>query len=251
MMPTSDTIKPGRNARSVTDDFYRLITLEAVEQTIIGRVQDNVHDFRVRVQHDGEVVLAVDAETLRSPFTTCESARLNLDRLIGRPIGDAGRPRIDIGFQCTHMFDLAVLAGVHAGRGGMRTYRIDARLRPEGSEARLERDGEPMLDWRVEGHLIVTPGLFEGLTRSGQIRWPDAVLRDPDLLEAALILRRCLLVLHGRPLSTGVQRASEMTHMAGACHTFQPGQMLRAVRPGGFEDFSSEDVLKMLAAAPR
>ena len=233
---------------SVTDDLHRIIGLKAVEGAIHGRVQDNVHDFKVVLQHDGAVITEVTAETVRSPFTTCASARAGLAQLVGRAIGNAGPPRIDIGLQCTHMFDLAVLAGAHAGRGGERRYRIDAALQPGGSVARIERDGSLVLDWQVQGDRIVTPGAFEGLGRSGAITWPAEVLAAPDLLEAALILRRCLLVLHGRPRSLGIERAEEMRHMPGACHTFQPDQMRLGVRPEGFQDYSTAALKRILAA---
>jgi hypothetical protein len=57
------------------------------------------------------------------------------------------------------------------------------------------------------------------------------------MLEAALVLRRGLLVFWGRMRGgSRVDRASAHDEMLGACLTYQPGVVEDAVRPPAFMD---------------
>jgi len=79
--------------------------------------------------------------------------------------------------------------------------------------------------------------MLRGHETTGQAKWPATIADNADLREAALVLRRSLLVYRGRRLATAqVHRASDLKHLHGACLTFQPEFVACAVRPDNFAD---------------
>lgn len=219
--------------------FQRTITLSACPGHVDGRVEDNVHDFGVAIGHDNVRVQAVLGSAYRVPWTSCPFAVPALNALVGVPLAGGG-PRIDQGQQCTHLFDLARLAIAQASRGGARRYDISiaAEAAVGVSQAQLWRDGDLILDWLLQEDVVIVGDRFVGHKTSGRAIWPAEIETYPDLIEAALILRRCMLVFRERRRVTAdVQRASELGHMAGACFSFQPERAATAIRPRGFNDY--------------
>ena len=217
----------------------RTITLSARSGHVEGRVEDNVHDFSVAIAHDGIQVQDITGGAHRVPWTSCPFAVQALNALVGAPLAGGG-PRIDASQQCTHLFDLARLAIAHASRGGDRLYDIHVAAEAEvgAARARLWRDHGLFLDWRLQGDVVAEGHPFMAHRTSGRAIWPVGAQAQPDLIEAALILRRCLLVFRGRRRAhADVDRASELLHMAGACFSFQPERSANAVRPPGFTDY--------------
>jgi hypothetical protein len=138
------------------------------------------------------------------------------------------------------MFDLAKLAMKHALRGGERSYAAAiTRLSDNLYRAELQRDGAALLDWTVTGDQITAPAAFAGHATSGPAIWPAAISADPDLAEAAIVLRRALLVGRGWRRSGHMVHAEELQHMVGTCLTFQPEQLKTAERPQGFVELAS------------
>ena len=69
-------------------------------------LEDHVHHFGVRVEHDGDVVTAVVPRAVRWPWVTCPGALDQLQALVGAPIGE--RPLVEDPRQhCTHALDVA------------------------------------------------------------------------------------------------------------------------------------------------
>jgi len=228
------------NAPPPPGPYQRRTQLIAQAGSVRARLEDNVHDFEVAVIHDGRKVLSVDGLVRRYPWTTCPFAVDRLRMLVGLDL--AAPASVDQTEQCTHMLDLAKLAIAHAHRTGDRLY--DVRVVPDASadacHAVLYRDGRKLLDWRVVGRQVVAGVPFEGHLVNGRAEWPPEVLDQPELREAALILRRSLLVYRGRPKAPDrAHRASDLKHMSGACFSFQPSRSALAVRPAGFMDFAT------------
>lgn len=68
-------------------------------------LEDHVHHFGVRVEHDGRVVTAVQPRALRWPWTTCPDALDQLQSLVGAAVGT--RPMVEDPRQhCTHALDV-------------------------------------------------------------------------------------------------------------------------------------------------
>jgi hypothetical protein len=225
--------------RRYSPPFRRTITLDNRGDEVIARVADNVHDFTVAIRFDEERVTDVAAEAARFPWTTCPGGIDKLKQLVGTSLAKQSRVSVDHAWQCTHMLDLAKMAIAHAGRGGSRSYlvAVDAMTDPDGCLAKIARDGEELFEWHVLRDRVLSPSIFNGHVISGRASWSREVQEDDDILEAALILRRSLLVFRGRRRATAlVRNASELRYMTGACLSFQPDQVLHAVRPDGYVD---------------
>jgi hypothetical protein len=211
--------------------YRRRIELAAGASRVTADLEDDFHRMRVEVAHDGERVLSVDGESSRFPWTECPGALVPLRSLRGvalttRPTAASGgvNPREN----CTHLFDLATLAVVHAAAGRERRRydvcvpdRIDNRTR-----VTLARDGEPLLAWDVAGSEITGPPPFAGRSLRGSqfLRWAETEL-DADTAEAAIVLRRGVFIAAGRinDLDGAQSAAALMKWTRGTCHAFTPG----------------------------
>jgi hypothetical protein len=156
---------------------------------------------------------------------------------------NAGACHTDPRRNCTHLFDLACLAASHAAFGRGRS-RIDIAVpdQVDGcTRATLHRDGELVLDWRIERARIAGPAPFEGVRLRGDfVAWAESNL-DPERAEAALALRRgCFIALgRARNLDESPTAESYMPLAAGSCHSFTPGIAERALRvPGTSLEFT-------------
>ncbi|MEZ4218184.1 MAG: DUF2889 domain-containing protein [Myxococcota bacterium] len=260
------------NGRSLV--YRRHLRLVADGARVVGAIEDNPHHFRVHLEHDGERVTRIEGESVRFPWSTCPSAGARLRALVGMPlspqstaVGAVARATD----QCTHMFDLAGLAVAHAhrarGRGAasVRTYRCAVALDRSEDPARaghtlatLAREDEgpgaaPPLElaWTVDGDTVLRPAPFAGVHLHARfMAWVDANL-DLERAEAALVLRRACFVAPSRFFDfDGVERATELQHMVGRCHTFSEVRAHDARRmPGTFRDYT-HDPAAMLGDAP-
>lgn len=91
----------------MTLPFRRRLRLRHEGATAVeADLEDHVHHFGVRVEHDGRVVTAVTPRAVRWPWVTCPGALDQLQALVGAPIGE--RPLVDDPRQhCTHALDVA------------------------------------------------------------------------------------------------------------------------------------------------
>jgi len=227
---------PSFELRGPLQPMRRLVTLHCEGDRSIGRVQDNVHDFCVTLVHDGMHVTDVSAQAIRFPWTTCPMGTERLRALIGSPLAGS-RAKIDQSLQCTHMLDVAKLALVHASRGGDREYRVEVDASDKAGEclAVLYRDGKILFEWQIVDRVVVAPEQFAGHATSGRSVWSPAVEADDELREAALVMRRGVFVFLGRGrVRPKDVRANFFSDMTGACISFHPEQIDRAVRPPGF-----------------
>lgn len=227
--------------------FRRRIIVDATATTVDGGVEDDFHHYEIRLTHDGAIVTSATAKSLRTPFTTCPEAGGQLALLAGHAIGTRPSGLPDPHHQCTHMFELAVVALAQAARGGRRQYDIAIPHRALGAvgSATLYRDGEPVFDWALDGDLITAPSAFAGQNVRALARWAEAHC-DDDTLEAVRVLRRGIHVSSGRSIPDDLYiDAADITQARGACYVFQPVRVDRGI--GGLShrrDFSND------AAAP-
>lgn len=234
---------------TMSDDFHslhRIILIRPTGSRIEGELIDNVHQFCVSMLHDGDRIQSVEARAVRFPWTSCPAGLDRLKALVGTPLrqdNERSMP-IDKAQQCTHLYDLAKLAISHAFDGGSLRYdiRVDAQHDGDGAEGEICRDGSTILRWSVRNGRIISDGPFQGHATTGKAEWPAAVANDPAIVEAAILLRRGLLVFFGRRRSKGTVHATQLPYMDGACLTFQPGVMEGAIRPPGFTDHAVDRV---------
>lgn len=249
-MSASDR-KPIPLRQSSTPGIYRRrIVLHADRNTASGWLEDDFHCFGATLRHDGECVIAIRGEARRWPWSTCPGAIDPLQRLTGAPLSTSLRSvarGVDPRAQCTHLFDVALLAIAQAARGaGRRVYdmalpdRVAGRTRPS-----LRRDGELVLAWEIERNEIKSPEPFAGRTLQGGRfnAWIDGEFAG-DEAEAALVLRRACIIGIGRKYDFDqIPRAEAFARElgAGACHTFGPDVLEDALRiVGSVRDFTND-----------
>ena len=219
--------------------YRRHIRLDAHGRQVAGELADDAQHFRVRLRHDGSRVLALDGEAVRHPWSTCAEAIEPLRELAGMrlsrrctAVGEVANAR----HHCTHWFDLAGLAVAHAAAArASREYRCAVWGAPgELTHATLERDGEPLLAWMLDGLTIQGAAPFDGRSLTGAFQtWAEAEL-DPDVAEAAIVLRRAAYISPVRFYDLDqYDRPGEVTPVAGQCFTYTDGAAQRAQRQRG------------------
>jgi hypothetical protein len=228
----------------------RLVTLD--DHTVWGGLEDDFHQFEVTLRHDGARVTGIHMEARRWPWTTCPDAGANLRALEGMDLSDrctAVAAVTDPKRNCTHQFDLAGHCVAHAVRAAAeRQYDVEVPPTVEGhTTARLWRDGELVLEWRLgpvaPGYVaLVAPEPYtDAPWRGGFMRWADATL-PPEAAEAAIVLRRSCDIAMGRTMDLeAIDCAIELGPiMTGVCYSMQPEIMPVAFRNrGSIRDFSA------------
>ena len=228
-----------------------------------GELADDLHHFRVVLDHDGTAVTDVGGEGLRHPWTTCAAASGELLALVGAPMQErmgAAAEHANPKANCTHMFDLTALSMTQAWRAAhgdpadpasrRRQYDVEIPMQPDEQHCvrpRLWRDGELVLEWRLQrepdGHrTIVAPEPYASVPFSrGFFPWTATALGPRDG-EAAFVLRRACDIGMGRGMNLdNIPVASELADiMGGVCYTMQPGVIDVAFRNvGGSRDFAA------------
>lgn len=244
-------------------NFRRRIRLVATRPDVVeGGLEDDMHYFIVRLRHDEERILDVDARSVRAPWATCPEAAMPLRALIGMPL----EPRCtavgewtDATANCTHQFDLAGLAAAHAYRavgGGDLRRQYDAIVpfgvaSDEEHTVTLERDGTEVLRWQIRRNEIVAPEPYCDVPFTGGfMRWAYTTLAS-DEAEAAVVLRRACTIGRGRGMDLdGYVRLTEIPQMRGVCYSAQPERAQVALRNRGVtRDFDTSPD-SMLAEGP-
>lgn len=205
-------------------------------------LEDDFHHFRVEISHDGQQVVALAVGALRHPYSLCPSAAEPLQALVGMPldrVANAVTRHTEASLQCTHLLDLAGLAiAAAANRRALRRYDVAVPDRVGGAtRPRLDRDGQPLLQWHLQDSTIIGPAPFAGVSlHRGLARWALQTLSADDA-EATLVLRRCAAISLGRAKDLDAQRHAVAT---GYCHVQQPHRAALALRVvGSFWDFGS------------
>lgn len=228
--------------RHGTGAFVRKVRLSAQATraggVVRGDLQDDMHHFVIEVHHDFERVTDVIGSPVRWPWTLCLESPAALRELVGAALG-APLPRLDVRQQCTHQFDLAQWCIGHAirnMRGGDDEVRYVARV-PDWTlppfDAVLERNGEVLLSWTIDGSAIIAPEFFAGVSLSRFGAWAVANL-EPDLVDGALMLRRAVWLSPAR--HSDLEACSDITDSGvkhAICYASQPQRVALARRNKG------------------
>jgi len=220
------------------DSLRRRIVLQSKTGCSIAAVEDDFHYFIVVLEHDDREVIAAYSAALRTPWSNCSQAGGLLQQFVGLPLSThplRHAAAINPKLQCTHQYDLALMAIAQASRGCRRQY--DAKVPDHVSgcaQASLERDGEACLYWTLDRTTILTPERYAGLDLRAFSSWALDD-HDDDALEALLVLRRAVMISKGRGMDLdSVETALEdLPQMAGACFVYQPENTAAAHRNKG------------------
>ncbi|MCM2459344.1 DUF2889 domain-containing protein [Pseudomonas sp. CG7] len=237
--------------------FRRRILLRREAQSVTAELEDDYHAFRLRLEHDGNRITGIHAQSLRIPTVACLEAPALLAGLVGQPLTGnrlafrgGSSPRL----HCTHLHDLLWLAMAQAFRESTcRLYDIQVPDLVNGrSRACVQLDGTELLTWETDMDRLLKPAEHaDKPLRSGFSRWAAEHYRG-DQLEAAYILQIAIMVAHARRFDVDAMRATRNQpgdELLGACHAFQPNVIKRAhPMMNTVRDFSErpDDLLRFL-----
>lgn len=219
-------------AEEWTKGLHRALRVRVGPDETRAILHDDFHHFRLRLRHDGTTVLAATSEMLRGPYSLCPRAGEELKQLAGRPLA-GGAAGLSLRQQCTHQFELAALAMAASGRGQDCHYAMGVRTEDaERFSGWIARDGQRLLDCRIEDQTFTAPQAFAGQPLgAGFTGWAAARLA-PELAEAALLLRRAVILARAR---RHLPRLDALGHAPanGNCWVQQPATAVQAKRHYG------------------
>lgn len=193
-----------------------------------AQMQDHCHHVRVEITHADEVIKAAAAQGIRLPWNTCPLAIAGVGRLAGMQVADALDIRNWPGGRtanCVHMSDLALVALAHVHDTEPFVYAITvAPAMGPVRTARLERNGELVLEWILEGETLTSPAAWAGrtLARADFQTWSTEL--DPATREAAVVLRRACHIAPSRDIDLDTMAvAAESITPSSSCYTLQTG----------------------------
>lgn len=219
--------------------FRRRFRITPTPGNVRSEVEDDFHHMSVSIEHDGVVARAVTASLLRAPWSTCPGA---VDKCEATFTGVELRDfpaRRDKAYNCTHLYDLALLAAAHAHDDAVQVYDVYVSDPIDGKRhAQLWHDDKRVLEWCDRDYHIVAPAALAGMKLNDLRAWIDTL--EPLSQEAARILQWASLIAHGRIIP--MEKQSDASRMPPSCYTFQPDQASRAQRIGRARDFSDGSV---------
>jgi hypothetical protein len=215
--------------------FTRRIRITPAPGYVLSEVEDDYHHMSVAIHHDKEIAHTVNAVLTRAPWSTCPGAVGKCEQTFTGVALNAFSQRKDKSFNCTHLFDLALLAAAHAFDDIPLVYDVFVSDPIDGKRrAGIFRNGEFVLGWSDTNYKIVEPLELAGTKLNDMRSWIDAL--DPAQQEAARVLRWVSMIAHGRIIPMSKQ--SDASRMPPSCYTFQPERAAIATRIGRIMDFS-------------
>lgn len=232
-----DISESPRNPHYGSGVFRRQVRLLCQRGQVQAALEDTSHCLHVRLRHDGVHVTGVDTYFARIPLSTCPGAAEPLRSFIGLPLSverRALRTEIPTRANCTHLYDLAELALMHAKRGGERRYEVEIPDEyPQPAWSRVLCDGREIHRWQTRDGAIVLPEAYAGrpLLR-GFTRWASETYSG-DALEAALVFSQGYFVSRARAWDVEASAGETVIHhtsLLGMCHSYSAEMVGQAVR---------------------
>ena len=236
--------------------FRRRILLQKFHHKILCELEDYCHGFRVIVHHDGTLITDIDATTIRAPVDICFNARDAIIELVGQPLKGDRKSLANVSHptnNCTHIYDLVVLALAHAARNTpTRLYDIEVDVEKNGIlHSRAILDGSLIHRWQVNtDDLIESPEDLMGCSvMRGTGKWINQKLTG-DASEAAKMLVRGLLVAGSRRWNLAAKEGASSAEFGpgpGVCYTYSTARVNDGRRiSNSLRDFSDtpEQLLK-------
>ncbi len=217
--------------------FRRRFRVTPGKGRVQTEVEDDYHCMSVIVHHDGAVATAIEPDMRRAPWSTCpgaiEQLKATFTGVALKDFSIRGEKKIN----CTHLYDLAILASEHAFDTTPTVYDILVSDPVEGERlAELRKDGETLLGWSEAKFQLVAPAEVAGLSLMNMRTWIDTL--DPIRRKAAKLLQWGNMIANGR--SIPLEQQSDATRMPPNCYTFQPERAVVARRVGAIRDFSAD-----------
>ena len=216
--------------------YRRRILITPGQGTVSAALEDDMHCMVVRLDHDGARITAIHPHTERAPWNVCPQAGQTLvATFLGLPLAAATAPQAKWS-NCTHLYDLAVLAAAHGRDPGPLVYDVAVDDVVDGfASCSVHANGVLVHHWQVEGMTVRSPAAIGGVELTRLRDWIATLA--PAEAEAARILQWASLVAHGRQMTNWDSFQPEA--MPANCFAFQPGQPRDSIRRIGLRhDFS-------------
>lgn len=215
--------------------FRRRFRVTPSAGSVRAEVEDDYHRMALTLDHDGNVATRLHADLLRAPWTTCPGAPAQVEKTFtGVPLAEfvkRGGKKIN----CTHLYDLALLAAEHALDRDVLVYDILVSDPVNGRrDVELRRDGVAVMGWKEQDGKITEPAELSGQTVWTLNSWIETL--SPEMQEAARVLRWGAVLAHGRAIP--IEKQSDASRMPANCFTFQPERAAVAQRIVDIRDFS-------------
>ena len=227
----SSQYAPGRPTNPDYGDglYRRRIRLTALDREVTGELEDDCHGFRVRVSHDGAAVTDISADTLRVPLTTCSGAIRPLRALVGTRLHTpppAIVAAVDPRANCTHLYDLTLLAIAHLDRYGIAprvallshsnfgSRNTDSALKMRDA-LRLLKEASPdlMVDGEMHGDSAISETLRNKVMPNSGLTGEANLLVFPNLDAANIalgVVKTMLDALHVGPILLGTAKPAHI-----------------------------------------
>ena len=197
--------------------FRRQIRITPGPGRVVAAVNDDFHEMVVTLAHDGRAITGFASQTLRAPWEVCPGAQVVAARtFVGRSLARALAPT-EKPINCTHLYDLAVLAAVHALDGAPLVY--DVRVTdPAGGRvsAEIRRNGVARWQWQLRADILVAPAEVAEVPLRDMRHWIAGL--DATAAEAARMLQWCCIMARARQVA--VVNNDSVAHMALQCYAF-------------------------------
>jgi hypothetical protein len=217
--------------------FRRRLRITPQPASVCAELEDDYHCMAVTLRHENGVIAEVQAEQDRAPWSTCSGAMAQLmESFSGAALAELPRTRDVKRINCTHLYDLAVLAAAHAHDPEPLIY--DILVSDSAAQRRLielRRNGAAVVQWVEEEGRLTKPAEIAGLTLYDMSEWIGTL--DGERQEYARILRWAARVAFGRRIRLDQQ--SDASQMSLSCYTFQPHIRASARRVGEIREFSA------------
>lgn len=219
--------------------LWRRIRLQPAPGWIGGALEDDMHCFVLRLDHDGTRIARVAGHAVRHPWSACAGSPAHLAQgFTGRALAEVAAQ--DPSQHCTHLYDLAILCAAHVRDSQPSQFDMQVADRAEGrTTATIAVDGEEALRWPLEGTQIAGDGPMAGRDLRQLSRWKGEY--TPREAELATLLRRAIFVAGVRAYTPppGTMVATDSPGRMGVCFNYQLPQAETSVRnPDWHTDFS-------------
>lgn len=217
--------------------FRRRFRITPEPGRICCEVEDDYHCMTVVVNHDGSAVTSIEPGMRRVPWTTCPGAEEQLKQTFtGVPLEDFAS-RGEKKRNCTHLYDLALLAANHFHDSDITIYDLLVSDPIDGVRlAEIRKNGDVVLSWSESGFKITAPAEIAGTPLFDMRTWISSL--EGERQEYARLLQWGNMLANGR--SIPLENQSDATKMPPNCYTFQPERAKTAKRVGEIRDFSAE-----------
>jgi Protein of unknown function (DUF2889) len=220
--------------------YRRRISISPHTDYCVAALEDDYHAMAVTISHDGTRITGLASEMARLPWTTCPGAADVIARtFVGVMLQDV-LSRGDKRLNCTHLYDLTLLAATHALEKQVMIYDIAVADPVEGLvRAEIRRNDRVAMTFVHRADVLSEPEALAGRTLFDLRDWIAGLPANADR-ESARLLQWATIIAHGRIMT--LEQHADISRTPASCYTFQEERRHDAVRLQTIREFSLNGV---------